>query len=110
GTIGAVGNNLSGVTGVAWTVKIVACKFLDASGSGDTAGAVACLDYLAGLKDRGVNIVASNNSWGGGLFSQALADAIAAHQQRGILFIAAACHSGSTNGGLGTTPRSDALS
>jgi len=110
GTIGAVGNNLYGVTGVAWNVKIVGCKFLDASGSGDTAGAVACLDYLAGLKDRGVNIVASNNSWGGGLFSQALADAIAAHQQRGILFIVAAGNAGSNNDGLRTYPCSYELS
>ena len=104
GTIGAVGNNLYGVAGVAWNVKIIACKFLDASGSGDAAGAIACLDYLAGLKDRGVNIVASNNSWGGGLFSQALADAIARQQQRGILFIAAAGNSFADNDSLRTYP------
>ncbi len=47
------------------------------------------------MKDRGVNIVATSNSWGGGGFSQALLDAIEAHRQRGILFIAAA-----GNGGL----------
>ena len=104
GTIGALGNNGYGVAGVAWNVKIVACKFLDASGSGDTAGAIACLDYLAALKDRGVNIVASNNSWGGGLFSQALADAIAAQQQRGILFITAAGNSTADNDSLRTYP------
>ena len=34
GTIGAVGNNGIGVTGVNWQVKIMALKFLDASGSG----------------------------------------------------------------------------
>src|SRR5262249_39264654 len=33
---------------------------------------------------------ATNNSWGGGLFSQALYDAVRAHQDRGILFVAAA--------------------
>ena len=42
------------------------------------------------MKDRGVNIVATSNSWGGGGYSQALYDAIDAQRQRGILFIAAA--------------------
>gem|GEM_PF-1147622 len=90
GTIGAVGNNGIGVVGVNWTVGLMACKFLNASGSGSTAGAIACLDYVKTMKDRGINIIATNNSWGGGGFSQALLDAIDAHRQRGILFIAAA--------------------
>ena len=33
GIIGAVGNNGKGVAGVAWNVKILPCKFLDATGS-----------------------------------------------------------------------------
>ncbi len=44
-----------------------------------------------------MNIVATNNSWGGGGFSQALYDAIDAHRQRGILFIAAAGNSNLDN-------------
>lgn len=90
GTIGATGNNNIGVSGVSWQTSLLACKFLDATGSGSTSGAIECLDYLAILKDQGVNIVASNNSWGGGLYSQAMADAIDAQQQRGILFITSA--------------------
>ena len=90
GTIGAVGNNGVGVVGVNWNVKLMACKFLSSSGSGSTADAVTCLDYVALMKDRGFNIVATSNSWGGGGFSQALADAIEAQRQRGILFVAAA--------------------
>src|SRR6266567_7960763 len=97
GTIGAVGNNGIGVAGVNWNVKLMACKFLNAGGSGSTDGAVSCLNYLAMMKDRGVNIVATNNSWGGGGFSQALYDAIDAHRQRGILFIAAAGNSALDN-------------
>jgi subtilisin family serine protease len=42
------------------------------------------------MKDRGFNIVATNNSWGGGEFSQALIDAIDAQRQSGMLFITAA--------------------
>jgi thermitase len=90
GTIGAVGNNGIGVVGVNWNVKMISCKFFDASGSGTTEGAIECLDYVKALKDRGVNIVATSNSWGGGDNSQALYDAIDAQRQSGILFITAA--------------------
>jgi hypothetical protein len=90
GTIGSVGNNGAGVVGINWSVNLMACKFLDANGSGSTAGAIACLEYVRTMKDRGVNIIATNNSWGGGGFSQALFDAIQNHQQGGIVFIAAA--------------------
>jgi subtilisin family serine protease len=90
GIIGAVGNNSLGVTGVNWTVALLACKFLDSSGSGTTADAITCLDYVAQQKQSGVNIVATNNSWGSTTYSQALGDAIAAQRQLGILFITAA--------------------
>jgi len=80
----ATGNNAIGVAGVNWNVSIMPCKFLDSSGSGTTADAIICLDYVAAMKDRGVNIVATNNSWGGGDYSQALRDAIVAQRQRGI--------------------------
>src|SRR3989449_359521 len=90
GTIGAVGNNAVGVVGVNWTVRLMACKFLGSTGSGTTADAIDCLEYVKLMKDRGVNIVATSNSWGGGGFSQGLFDAIEAHLHRGILFIAAA--------------------
>ncbi|WP_052700164.1 S8 family peptidase [Methylocucumis oryzae] len=90
GTIGGVGNNAEGVTGVAWNVKMAACKFLNASGNGDTSGAIECINYFNGLRAQGENIVATNNSWGGGDFSQLLKDAIDASATAGILFIAAA--------------------
>lgn len=94
GTIGAVGNNSVGVVGVNWTVKLMACKFLNASGSGTIADAISCLEYVKLMKDRGVKIVATNNSWAGTAFSQATFDAIEAHLQRGILLFAAAGNGG----------------
>jgi subtilisin family serine protease len=97
GTIGATGNNGVGVIGVNWTVRIMACKFLGAAGSGSVSDAIDCMEYVKLMKDRGVDIVATNNSWGGGGFSQSLLDAIDAHLQRGILFIAAAGNNGSNN-------------
>jgi len=90
GTIGAVGNNGIGVVGVNWNVKILTCKMFDANGSATTKAAIECLDYVKTMKDLGVNIVATRNSWGGGDFSQALYDAINVQRQSGILFITAA--------------------
>jgi subtilisin family serine protease len=85
GTIGAIGNNGVGITGVNWTVKILALKFLDAAGSGTTANAIKAVLYAA---DMGIPI--TSNSWGGGQFSQALLDAIREADARGSLFAAAA--------------------
>ncbi len=104
GTIGARGNNGVGVVGVNWEVSILPCKFLGSGGSGSTSGAIECLDYIGKLADRGVPIVASNNSWGGGSFSQALVDAIAGQMRRGILFIAAAGNASSDNDRVLTFP------
>jgi subtilisin family serine protease len=93
GTIGADGNNHVGVVGVAHNVQIAHCKFLGASGGGVTTDAIECLQYFAELKSRAqqpVNLIATNNSWGSSWSSNALRDAILAHQNLGILFIAAA--------------------
>ncbi|MCC6167020.1 MAG: S8 family serine peptidase [Caldilineaceae bacterium] len=82
GTIGAVGNNGKGVVGVDWTVKIVACKFLSATGGGTVADAVKCFNYVNHLKnEQNVKIIATNNSWGGAAPSQALQDAMAGPDQ-----------------------------
>ncbi|RNI26464.1 peptidase S8 [Rufibacter latericius] len=98
GTIGAKNNN-SGVVGINWNVKMIVCKFLGPNG-GSTAKAVKALDYLTDLKNRhGINIVASNNSWGGGGYSQALYDAIKRANAKNILFIAAAGNGGSDGRG-----------
>lgn len=99
GIMGAVGNNGVGVTGVNWNVKILTCKFLGIYGGTDD-GAIACMNYMAKMKDSGVNIVATNNSWGGYGYSQALYDAIDSLRQRGILVVAAAGNSNSDNDGL----------
>ena len=90
GTLAAVGNNGAGVTGVSWHSQIMPLKFLDATGFGTTADAVAALDYATGMCQRGVNIRMTNNSWGGGAYSQALANAIQASGQCNMLFVASA--------------------
>ncbi|MGE5438157.1 MAG: S8 family peptidase [Syntrophothermus sp.] len=95
GTIGAIGNNAKGVAGVCWSVKMIDAKFLGRNG-GTTANAIKAVDYMTDLKkNRGVNIVAINNSWGGGGYSQALYDAIQRANNAGILFVVAAGNGGS---------------
>ena len=96
GTIGAE-NNGTGVVGVNWNITIISAKFLGSSG-GTTANAIKAIDYLTDLKTRhAINMVASNNSWGGGGFSLALKEAIDCANVQNILFVAAAGNSGSNN-------------
>jgi len=85
GTIGATGNNGIGVAGVVHDVSILACKFLNNRGSGLTSDALECFDYVLAEKLAGTNVVAVNNSWGSAARSEAVAEAIAAHRQAGIL-------------------------
>jgi uncharacterized delta-60 repeat protein len=95
GTIGAVGNNSTGVAGVNWDVQLLACKFIDSTGYGDVSGAIECLQYIKALRDTSINIVASNHSWGVYYYSQALYDAIKGQLE--ILLIASAGNGGVDN-------------
>ncbi|HEY0170999.1 MAG TPA: S8 family peptidase [Pyrinomonadaceae bacterium] len=89
GTIGALSNGL-GVVGVNWNVTMISAKFLGPDG-GTIADAIAAINYFVDLKTRhGLNIVAINNSWGGGGYSQALHDAVIRAAKANMLFTAAA--------------------
>ena len=92
GTIGAVGNNGIGVTGVNWQVSIMALKFLDADGFGYESDAIAALNYAVAN-----GAVISNNSWGGGGFSSAMFSAIENARAKGHIFVAAAGNDGWNN-------------
>ncbi|MBI5168383.1 MAG: S8 family serine peptidase [Candidatus Eisenbacteria bacterium] len=82
GTIGAVGHNGIGVTGVCWRCRLVAIKFVNATGSGTESAAVQALQYALTV---GVRL--TNNSWGGMSGGQALLDAIDACGAAGQLFV-----------------------
>jgi len=95
GTVAAVGNNGIGVTGVSWNSKIMAIAIGDAFPI--ASAAIEGLNYLIDMKmNRGVNIVASNNSYSVG-FSLAFQNAIQATNDVGILFVAAAGNAASNN-------------
>ena len=99
GTIGAVGNNGIGTTGVNWNTRIMALKFLAADGSGSTAGAISALNYAVRM---GANL--SNNSWGGGGSSSLLSQAISNAKNAGHIFVAAAGNSGLNNDATANYP------
>lgn len=92
GTIGARGNNGIGVTGVNWEVSLVAVKIFSDSGLTNTAAIVTGIDYSTAI---GVDV--TNNSWGGGAYSEAIYEAISRANDAGILFVAAAGNSSSDN-------------
>ncbi|MFP5273432.1 S8 family serine peptidase [Coleofasciculus sp.] len=89
GTIAAKGNNNSGVIGVAPYAKIMALKWINANGGGDTFDAIQAVEYATMM---GVNL--TNNSWHIPSYSQGLYDAIAAAGQAGQLFISSAGNGG----------------
>lgn len=95
GTIGARGNNLLGVTGVNWDVRIMAIKIYNQSGFGTTSAMlVNAYNYIRLMKNRGVNIRVTNNSYSGcdeacG-YDQATKDAIDAMGDADILNVFAA--------------------
>ncbi|HQU82419.1 MAG TPA: S8 family serine peptidase [Pyrinomonadaceae bacterium] len=106
GTIGAVGNNLIGVTGVNWNVKIMPIKIYSPLGTDSTSAMlVNAYNYVRMMKLRGVNIRVTNNSYGGcgeacG-YDQATKDALDAMGNAGILNVFAA---GNDNVNIENTP------
>jgi len=92
GIIGAIGNNNTGVTGVCWNVKIMALKFLNQTGLGDSAGAIDCIEYAV---EMGAKVL--SNSYGGMPYDPDLEAAIENAGAAGVLFVASAGNSGSNN-------------
>ena len=96
GTIAAIGNNGIGVAGVAWKAKLMPLKFLDATGQGDTIGALNAINYA---RMMGADILSC--SWGSGAESQAMYDTF---QRVPGLIVCAAGNQGSDNDATGHYP------
>lgn len=99
GIIGAEGNTSLGVAGINWSVSLMALKFMNDKGVGDTGGAIRAMDYISMMKNTyGVNVVVANASWGGGTgFSNMLYGAITRLNDAGVVLTAAAGNNGSDN-------------
>ena len=100
GTIAAAADDV-GVVGVAPGVRIMALKFLSASGGGYSSDAVAALAYAVA---NGASI--SNNSWGGGGSSAAMSGMLDQAADADHLFVAAAGNNASDNDLWPTYPAS----
>ena len=92
GIIGAVGNNGTGVAGVSWRVRIMSVKVLDFSGGGFLSDTISGLNYAVNMGARVVNASLATDE-----YSQALADAVAAAEQAGVLIVAAAGNTSTNN-------------
>lgn len=69
GTIGAVGNNGTGVAGVNWTTSLMGIRFQNADGLGTIADAMNAIEFAVQVKKafaatNGADIRVLNNSWG----------------------------------------------
>ena len=102
GTIGAAGNNSLGIVGVNWSVKIMAIKIYDADGFGSTSAMlINAYNYLRMMKERGVNLRVTNNSYSGcdeacG-YDQATKDALDALGDAGVLNVFASGNNNQNN-------------
>jgi subtilisin family serine protease len=87
GTIAATTGNGIGIAGICDSCAIMPLRFLGPAG-GRTSDAILALQYAVA---NGATV--SNNSWGGGGYSQAMADAIAQAGLAGHVFVASAGNS-----------------
>ena len=96
GIIGAVGNNGTGVAGVAWHTRVMALKFESSTGVGYDSDAIRALDFAVA---HGAKVV--NNSWGGGGYDPALLAAFSRAQAAGVVIV---CSAGNTAADTDTSP------
>lgn len=91
GNVAARGDNGKGIAGVAPNIKIMALRFISEKGQGTTAAAIKSIKYAI---DNGARV--TSNSWGSegedanDPDTNALKDAIAYSEQKGVLFVGAA--------------------
>ena len=101
GTIAAVGNNLTGVIGVNSKAKIMALRVSSDGNTMSTSAIIEALQYATMMKNGGVNVVAINESYGGGDYSSAEKAANQAAGDAGIIVCVAAGNDSANND---TTP------
>jgi subtilisin family serine protease len=101
GILGAVGNNGLGVTGVNWSARIMAVKFLGDEATGTIAGGIAAIEYAVA---NGARVL--NNSWSTFGPLPSLFSAVLDSDAAGTVFVAAAGNDGFNNDIAGTKPAS----
>lgn len=97
GTIAAIGNNQLGVIGVDYQAKIMALRVSSDGENLPDSAIIEAIDYATMMKERGVNVVAINESFGGGGSNSADIAAMQAAGNAGIIFCCAAGNSTNDN-------------
>ena len=97
GIIAGVANNGLGIIGTAYQAHIMPLKISSDGTTIDTASELAAINYAVMMKNRGVNIVAINASYGWSNSSTAESNAIQAAGDAGIVFCTAAGNTGTDN-------------
>jgi thermitase len=89
GIVAGRGNNGNGSSGICWSAKLVAVKFMNSKGKGSTSDAIDGIDYAV---KNGAKIV--NCSFGSSSKSTALHDAVDYAQDHNVLLVVAAGNDG----------------
>lgn len=100
GTIGAVGGNGTGVTGVCWKANIMAVRVIDATGYGTTSSIIQGIDFAIAHGAKIINM----SLGGGGPFDLAFSSAITRAQNANMLVVVAAGNAGANNDTTPTWP------
>lgn len=101
GIIGAAGNNGQGVAGVALRIKLLACRALNAQGTGTVAAVVRCMDRCRSMGARVINLSLVLND-----VSTAMQDATRRAVDKGVFVSCAAGNGGRDNDESPTYPAS----
>jgi len=101
GTIAAVGNNALGVIGVDSPARVMALRASSDGSSLPDSFVIEAIQYATMMKNRGVNVVAINESFGGGGSNSTELAAMQAAGNAGIIFCVAAGNNATDND---TTP------
>ncbi|MDP3704017.1 MAG: S8 family serine peptidase, partial [Candidatus Omnitrophota bacterium] len=90
GTIAAVGNNGTGIIGVAPQGRVMGIKVLSSGGGGLGSSIAAGIAYAA---DNGADVINLSLGWPAGIFDQVVADAIRHAYTLGVVVVVAAGNS-----------------
>ena len=109
GLLGAVGNNATGIAGANWTVKIMAIKISDSTGTTSLAAKLTGIQYVFSQKLAGQKIAAANLSYSSSGYFQSEFDALNQLGQSGVTLVAAAGNNGTNNDTSANYPASYAI-
>jgi hypothetical protein len=90
GIIAAAGNNLQGVTGVAWNARIMTVKVLDCLGGGYPFDVGSGIEYAVRNGAKVINVSIEDDGPSGAASSPKLRAAVEVAQNAGVIIVAAA--------------------